>query len=94
MDVDDITWIGGSFQLRNRLQKWEIALLCAVIVALGWSLVLGRTPCAAWWGTIYPELTPADGSAQTLAAAGADGVALRLRLLEWLSACLAALGLK
>ena len=77
----------------NRLRKWEIALLCAVAVALGWSLVLGRTPCAAWWGTIYPELTPADGSAQTLAVAGAEGVELRFRLLEWVAACLRALHL-
>ena len=78
----------------KHLQKWEIALLCAVVVALVWSAVLGRTPCAAWWGTIYPEFTPADGSAQTLASAGADGVELRFRLLEWLSSALRALGIR
>ena len=76
----------------NRLKKWEIALICAVAVTALWSCVLGRTDCCAWWGTIYPELTPAAPYAQ--AAAGADGVVLRWRVLEWLDACLAALGLK
>ena len=77
----------------NGLRKWEIALLCAVTVALLWSLVLGQTPCGAWWGTIYPELSPPDGSAQALAVPGGEGVTLRFRLLEWAEACLRALGL-
>ena len=77
----------------ERMKKWEIALLCAVIVTLLWSLALGRTPCRAWWGTIYPELTPENGSAQTMAAAGTDGVALRFQLLEWMNALLRALNL-
>ncbi len=75
------------------MRKWEIALLCAVTVTLLWSLVLGQTPCGAWWGVVYPEFTPAGGSAQTLAVPGAPGVALRFRLLEWAEACLRALGL-
>ena len=78
----------------NRLQKWEIALVCAVAVTLLWSCALGRTPCGAWWGAIYPELTPDAQSAQTVAAAGAEGVVLRFRLLEWLEARFAALGLR
>lgn len=75
----------------DRLKKWEIALICAVAVALVWSAALGRTPCLAWWGAVYPELAGADGSAQT--AAGAGGAVLRLRTLEWLRAALRALGL-
>ena len=78
----------------ERLKKWEIALACAVAVTLLWGCVFGRTPCRAWWGTIYPELVRTDGSAQTVAAAGAEGVVLRFRVLEWLDACLATLGLK
>lgn len=75
----------------DRLKKWEIALICAVAVTALWSCALGRTDCRAWWGTIYPELTPAAPCVQT--AAGADGVALRWRLLEWLGAALKALKL-
>ena len=74
----------------GRLKKWELALACAVIAALLW----GATPCYAWWGAVYPELTPAESGAQTVAAAGAEGVVLRFRLLEWLEACFAALGLR
>ena len=73
----------------RRLKKWELALICAVAVTLLW----GRTPCYGWWGAVYPELSPVNGSVQT-AADLAGGVVLRLRLLEWLEACLAALGLK
>lgn len=75
------------------LRKWEIALICALAVTLLWGAALGRTPCFAWWGTVYPELTPADGGAYAAAASGAEGVVLRSRLLEWLNACLRALGI-
>ena len=75
------------------MRKWEIALICAVAVTLLWGAALGRTPCLGWWGTIYPELTPADGSVQTAAQPGGETVVLRLRALEWLRACLRALGL-
>ena len=75
------------------LKKWEIALICAAAVAVLWGAVYGRTPCFAWWGTIYPEFTPADGSVQTAAQPGGETVVLRLRALEWLRACLRALGL-
>ena len=72
------------------LKKWEWALL----LALGLTLLLGPAPGCAWWGAVYPELTPATG-AQSVAAAGggAAAVELRLRSLEWLEAALAALGL-
>ncbi len=75
------------------LKKWEIALICAVTVAVLWGAAFGRTPCGAWWGTIYPELTPADGGVQTAAGIGGETVVLRLRALEWLRACLRALNL-
>lgn len=78
----------------RKLKKWEIALLCAVAVTLLWGAAFGQTPCLAWWGTVYPELTPPDGGAQAASAVGAEGVVLRLRLLEWLEACLRALGLR
>ena len=77
----------------RKLKKWEIALACAVAVTLLWGFAVGRTPCYGWWGTIYPELADAGGSVQT-AAAGAQGVELRFRALEWLTAALAALGLR
>ena len=77
----------------ERMRKWEIALACSVAVTLLWSLAFGPTPCSAWWGTVYPELTPPDGSAQAVAAAGAEGVVLRFRLLEWLEGLLCALGI-
>ena len=71
------------------LKKWEIARVCAVAVSLLWGCALGRTPCCAWWGAIYPELTPEAGSVET--AAGAGGVVLRFQLLEWLEAALRSL---
>ena len=73
----------------RRLKKWEIALICAAAVTLLWGFAVGQTPCYGWWGTIYPELADAGGSAEA-AAAGAQGVALRFRLLEWLEAALTA----
>ena len=74
------------------LKKWEIALISAVVVTMLWGL-LGRTPCLAWWGSIYPELAPPNGSVQTVSAMDGETVVLRLRLLEWLEACLRALGI-
>ena len=73
----------------NRLQKWEIALLCAVAVTLVWGR-LGSTPGCAWWGAVYPELAPDAGSAETALVAG-SGVVLRFQLLEWMEALLRAL---
>ena len=75
-----------------RLKKWEIALLFAVLLTLMLAPVLGATPCYAWWGTVYPELTP-DAAAQSVSTAEAGGVILRFRTLEWLDAALRALGL-
>ena len=72
----------------SRLKKWEIALACAVLLIL----LLGRFPCCAWWGTVYPEYAPDAAGAQAAAAVGAEGVVLRWRALEWLRACLRALG--
>ena len=72
------------------LKKWEIALLSAVLIAL-----LSGALCApgrAWWGVVYPELTP--GGAQSVAAAamgGDGGVEVRFRALEWLETALRAL---
>ena len=76
----------------HKLKKWEIALACAAAVTLLWGFAVGQTPCYGWWGTVYPELSAVDASAQT-AAAHAQGAVLRFRLLEWLEAALAALGL-
>ena len=70
------------------LKQWEIAL----VLALAATLLLGAVPGCAWWGAVYPELTP-DMSARTVAAAAGGAVELRLRSLEWLRGALAALGL-
>ena len=75
------------------IRTWEIALICAVVVTALWSAVLGQTPCCAWWGTVYPDLTPAGGAAQAASLPGGGGVVLRFHLLEWVSACLRALRL-
>ena len=69
-----------------RLKKWELALLCAVLLTLALPPLLGATPCYAWWGTVYPELTP-DAAAQRVSTAEAGGVVLRFRTLEWLEIC-------
>ena len=55
------------------LKKWEIALLCALILTLLLTPVLGATPGCAWWGAVYPELTP-DAAAQRVSTAEAGGV--------------------
>ena len=68
-------------------KKWEVALIGAVVL----TLLLGAAPGCAWWGAVYPELTP-DMSARTVSTAAAGGVELRLRTLEWLRAALEALG--
>lgn len=72
---------------QKRLKKWEIALLLALCITLGWGLIFGETSCCAWWGVIYPELTQGAGaSAETFAAAGdTAGVTLRSHLWEWLT---------
>ena len=77
----------------RHLKKWELALICAMAVTLLWGAALGSTPCLGWWGTLYPELSPETGSAQAVSSAGAGGVVLRFRILEWLEAALGALGL-
>ena len=69
------------------LKKWELAL----IFALALTLLLGNVPGLAWWGAVYPELTPNAG-AQSVAAVSGGAVELRLRSLEGLRAALAALG--
>ena len=68
------------------LKKWEVALILAVAI----TLLLGAVPGCAWWGAVYPELTP-DMSARSVAAMG-GGVELRFRTLEWLETALRALG--
>ena len=73
------------------LKKWEIALACALLCALLLGPVLGDAPCYAWWGVVYPELTPGGGMQSAAAAPG--GVQLRLHTLEWLGFALRALGL-
>ena len=70
------------------LKKWEVALIGAVVL----TLLLGAAPGCAWWGAVYPELTPASGVQSVSTAAAAGGVELRLRTLEWLRAALEALG--
>lgn len=71
----------------NRLKKWEIALVMALCITLGWGLIFGETSCCAWWGVMYPELARGAGeSAETFAAADdAAGVALRSQLWDWLA---------
>ncbi len=68
------------------LKKWEIALLCAVLLAALLTPVLGAAPGCAWWGAVYPELTPA-AAVQRVSTAETGGVVLRLRMLEWLDEC-------
>lgn len=68
------------------LKKWEIALLCAVLLTALLTPVLGATPGCAWWGAVYPELTP-DAAVQRVSTAETGGVILRLRTLEWLDEC-------
>lgn len=71
------------------LKKWEIALLLAVVL----TLLLGAAPGCAWWGAVYPELTPDAGVQSAFSApAAACGVELRFRTLEWLCSALRALG--
>ena len=70
----------------DHLKKWEIALLCAVLLTLLLTPVLGATPGCAWWGAVYPELTP-SAAVQRVSTAETGGVVLRLRALEWLDEC-------
>ena len=72
----------------NRLKKWEIALLLAVCITLGWGLIFGETDCYAWWGVIYPDLAQGAGESAATFAAGssANGLVLRSQLWEWLQA--------
>ena len=74
----------------QRLKKWELALICAVAV----TLLLGATPGDAWWGAVYPELTPPGGVQTVSTARAGEGVVLRLRSLEWLGDALHALGVR
>ena len=72
------------------LKKWEVALIGAVAL----TLLLGAVPGCAWWGAVYPELTPAAGvQSVSTAAAGGAAVELRLRSVEWLEGVLRTLGL-
>ena len=70
----------------NRLKKWEIALLLAVCISLGWGLIFGETDCCAWWGVIYPDLAQGAGESTATFAAGnnAGGLVLRSQLWDWL----------
>ena len=70
------------------LKKWEIALILALAV----TLLLGPAPGCAWWGAVYPELTPDMGARTAAAAVGGGAVELRFRSLEWLEGVLRALG--
>ena len=72
----------------TRLKKWEIALLLAVCISLGWGLIFGETDCCAWWGVIYPELAQGAGESAATFAAGNDagGLVLRSQLWDWLQA--------
>ena len=79
--------------MMHKLKKWELALLCAVALTLLLSSAPGATPCDAWWGAIYPELTP-ESAALSVSASDGGVVELRLRTLEWLERALAALGLE
>ena len=70
-----------------KLKKWEIALICALILTILLTPVLGAAPGCAWWGTVYPELTE-EAAAQSVSASDSGGVVLRFRTLEWLDECL------
>jgi hypothetical protein len=76
-----------------KLKKWEIALICALALTLLLSPVLGQ-PCDAWWGAVYPDLTPDAAALSAFRAQTDGGVELRFRTLEWLNAALSALGVR
>lgn len=70
----------------GKLKKWELAMLLSICFTLLFGLFFGETECCAWWGTVYPELTPAGSTEVFSAQAGAAvPVEIRFRLLEWLA---------
>ena len=77
---------GLFYMEHNRLKKWEIALLLALCISLGWGLIFGETDCWAWWGVIYPDLAQSAGESTATFAAGGDtgGLVLRSQLWDWL----------
>lgn len=70
----------------GKLKKWEIAMMFSIVITLLFGLFVGEVQCCAWWGTVYPELTPSGSAAAVSAAAASaqEGVEIRFRLLEWL----------
>ena len=69
----------------GKLEKWEIAMLLSIVITLLFGLFFGEVQCCAWWGAVYPELTPAGSAAVSAAAtASPGGYEIRFRALEWL----------
>ena len=63
-------------------KRWELALALALCFTLLHAFLFGSTG-VAWWGVIFPGLT-GDPAAVEASAAGAEGVELRLWVLDWL----------
>lgn len=77
--------------MRDRLKKWEAALLLAVCVSLCCGAALPNTLGCNWWGVVFPgfaEETDAAAAAWSAPGLRMGGVELRFRLLD----CLAAIG--
>lgn len=73
---------------REKLKRWELALVLAVCLTFGHALLPGSAAGCHWWGVIFPGLTDVQPAVQEASAfpdgRGGEGVVLRLRLLDWL----------
>lgn len=81
-------WTGFFMKKREKLKRWEMALVLAVCLTFGHALLPGSAAGCHWWGVIFPGLTEISPAAQETSAfpelRTAEGRILRLRLLDWL----------
>jgi len=73
---------------KDRLKRWEAALMAALMITLCQGVALPETVGCNWWGVMFPGLTEDPPAAQAWNAPGlqAGGVELRFRLLDRLAA--------